>query len=294
MTSGELAIVTACNEEFADMAGDLIQSLGDWRVCSHVIDIGLTTESRARLSALGATVIGAPDWDPPLAIRDRPGLQAMTLRPRLPEIVDAETIIWIDSDCWVQDTSVLTTLHSYSRAHPTLFFASHTKDAEYAMCRNRYEYARYQFGYARIHRCLFGWREALRLWYRPIIASGVLSAGRDAPAWSAWQGAVDRIYAHRLTASSNAGLLQLGEQQALNSVLHRSGAYRLLPAEFNWMCHASDLTRTLSGVKSPTSGRRPMVVHLAVSRENASRYEEARLRYESPRSTGHDARAHVI
>jgi len=286
VTSAELAIVTACNEEFADMAGDLIQSLGDWRGYAYVIDIGLTTESRARLSALGATVIGAPDWDPPLAIRDRPGLQAMTLRPRLPEIVDAETIIWIDSDCWVQDTSVLQTLHSYSRAHPTLFFVMGETDAAYPGNRKRFGWTHNRMFYARIHRHLFGWGKAISLWNGPQINSGVISAGRGAPAWGAWQRAVDDLYAHRLTTSSYPHLLHLGEQQALNSVLDTSGAYRLLPAEFNWLCHRSDLTRTRSGVHSKESGRRPLIVHLAVSREHADRYQKSRLRYEPSRPQG--------
>lgn len=286
--SGSVAIVTASDEAFAGMAGDLIESLGAWQRFSYVIDIGLTSESRVRLSALGATLLDGLRWDVPAAIQDRPYLRAMVLRPRLPDIVDAETIIWIDSDCWVQSPEVIPNLISASREHPSLLLVCDCRDAEYAGSRTFLGWSRNRWIFAKIRRHLFGWRKAINMWTGPLISTGVICGSRDAPAWEAWQRAADRVYRHRLNASSDVQLLHMGEQEALSSVLHRSNAYRLLPTESNWHCNLAGLKRGRSGVQSPVSGRRPSIVHLAASRLHADRYRSDRLFYERPSSNVND------
>ena len=108
-----IAIVTAANDGYFASLQHLIRSLdginklGDFTI--HVLDVGLTAPQRSTLTQAGHVILN-PGWD--VDVSPWKGVpewfKAMTARPFLPNYVkNAEVIVWIDADIWVQDQTML-------------------------------------------------------------------------------------------------------------------------------------------------------------------------------------------
>lgn len=212
----------------------------------------------------------------------KPYFRAMYLRPRLPELVDADLILWIDSDCWVQRQDAIAAYLEGAIHFPELFTITPMVDVDYPRCIDN-NYLTYQEIYRGMHQRLFGDKEANFLHGRAILSSGVFAADRRSPVWQDWWRETHRQYTTNTNVQTDAGLAHMAEEQSLNKVLHRTGRYNCLTAEMNWHCHCSDVVREGSTVRIRRSRRVPAILHLAMFGERGQEYRRKRLLYEPPR-----------
>ena len=114
MPSGsKTAIVISSDANYFDLLMGTVRSLQDRApgvgadIC--ILDVGLTADQVAILKDMAASVVTV-GWDMDFPGRDHtPGyFKAMVSRPYLPaHFPGYETYMWIDSDAWVQDPSVI-------------------------------------------------------------------------------------------------------------------------------------------------------------------------------------------
>ena len=275
-----VTIVSAADDAFAELDFSLHRSLGPWAPAFRLIDIGLSEDARREAERRGIDLLALPDE----FFRDAkllgPYLQAMYLRPRLPQLVDSELILWIDSDCWIQRIEAITQFLDGAIEQPSAFTICTLLDIDYPRCIDGYIH--YQFDYRRVHIQLFGEADADKLYGNAIFSSGIFAADRASPVWDDWWRDVRILYETNENVRTIPGTAHIAEQQALNRILHWRRAYNCLSAEMNWNCHCSDVVREGSVVKIKRSGRIPAVVHLSMFREREAEYREKRLLYEPP------------
>jgi hypothetical protein len=205
----------------------------------------------------------------------------MYLRPSLPQLFDSNLILWIDSDCWVQRLEAVDTYLDGAIRFPGSFTICPILDVDYPRCIQQYLW--YQNMYVPVHEKLFGKEEADFLFGKAIFSSGVFAAHWDSPVWSNWRHEVRQLYEQNEHVRAANNLAHLGEQQALNKVLHRTGAFNCVTADMNWHCHCSEVVRDDARVRVVPSGREPAIVHLCMFPERGEEYRAKRLLYE-PRS----------
>jgi hypothetical protein len=271
------AIVTACDEAFAPLMFGLVESLGRWRRFLYVIDIGLTDGTRREARRRGIKILSLPSDFFRNATLFAPYMRAMYVRPSLPELVDAELILWIDSDCWVQRLDAIEKYFDGADRFPLLFTICTMMDVDYGRCVKNYP--AYHDGYYKINKALFGEEVADLLYGNAIFSSGVFAADRSAPVWKQWRNEVTQLYEENELVKTDYALAHMAEQQALNKVLHRAVGYNCLTSEFNWHCHCSEVVRTGSTVRIMPSGRVPSIVHLADFRSHGEDYRRRHLLY---------------
>ena len=104
---------TACDANYFELCMDLIKSLRHARgeiPRMRVFDVGLHPQQIEVLRKLVEAVI-EPGWDLGQDESYPPWFRAMTSRPFLPKYTsDAEIIVWIDADAWVQSWAPLNDL----------------------------------------------------------------------------------------------------------------------------------------------------------------------------------------
>ena len=105
MNASKILFFTACDANFFALCMDLIASLARARENAprmRVLDVGLTPEQSAALKEKVEAVI-EPDWDMERRPEYPSWARAMLSRPFLPKYAsDAEIIVWMDADTWVQ------------------------------------------------------------------------------------------------------------------------------------------------------------------------------------------------
>jgi hypothetical protein len=106
--SGEVAIVSASNDQYFYLLDGLIASLESAKLPSNfnlcVYDVGLTPQQVQNLASRNVTIV-APPWtlDFPKQSEAPRWFRAMTNRPCLPKHFPGhETYLWIDADSWLQ------------------------------------------------------------------------------------------------------------------------------------------------------------------------------------------------
>lgn len=255
-----VAVVTASNDAYFDSLVLLLQSLrgferyGDIRY--HVLDVGLNDTQTRQLREQGC-VLTQPGWD--VDVSPWKGVpewfKAMTARPFLPQyIADAELLLWLDADIWVQDqdmlydyvrvakTGKLAVCLEMDRSYDNVFLRNASKEIYHD---NLLKY--------------YGEEAANRLIHLPMMNCGAFAMLRDHPLWKLWQdtmrGAVKKHCSNFL------------EQTALNvAVFSGDTPPHFLPARHNWMaCHAVPMLDETSGtfVEPGLPHDRLGLVHLA-------------------------------
>jgi hypothetical protein len=276
----KVAIVSAADDAFAELAFGLHESLGRWRSAFRLIDIGLCEAAKQEAARRGIEIISTPAGffgDTQFVL---PYLRAMYLRPRLPKLVDADLILWMDSDCWVQQQKAIERYFEGAIAFPDAFTICTFLDVDYPRCIDGY--TAYQNAYHTVHEQLFGRIEADALYGNAIFSSGVFCADRNAPVWTEWWAEAQRLYETNEYVRTIKDTGHIAEQQALNRVLHRTRAYNRLTSDMNWHCHCSEVMREDGVVKILPSRRVPAIVHLSTFRVRADEYRSKRLLYEPP------------
>lgn len=252
------AIATAANEKYRSILEGLIRSIRSHPQSAGVpivvLDLGLSDDTKAWLVSQQARSV-APDWDFPF---DRPMpeyFKAMASRPHLPKYIpEADSIIWLDADTWVQDWSAIELLLQGAAA--TGFSITPELDRSYTPMYDGGPYINHQFGWLRD---CFDEETARRLCYYPLINCGVFAAHRDAPHWQAWSST--------LAESFRRVVLFISEQTALNVVLRSSGLpVSFLPSTCNWICYRAQPFCSEDGrlLLDPQVPHAPIgIVHLA-------------------------------
>lgn len=274
----DVALVCAADGGYFGLLSGLVRSIRAdptaRRMALSVLDLGLEPGQIAWLAGQGATV-RAPDWD-----LDFPGrarfprwFRAMTARPFLPRHFPGHAVyLWIDSDAWVQDGSVLT--HYVAAARLGKLAIVPELDRAYF---NHYRRPKL-LGWDQNHKAMafaYGLAAANRLGRYPILNSGVFALAAEAPHWALWAEALERALNRRRLGrlSTDRLMVKIIEQTALNSVVFadwkaptRRAPATFLPAWANWLCgKATPMFDPAGGhLVEPHAPHRPLgVVHLA-------------------------------
>lgn len=279
MRNKDRVIVTACDENYAWLCLDLLKSLGKWAQITHVIDLGLSIESRRMIEARCAGVIDIPDhvWTSASVAVEYAG--AMTIRPQLPQLFAHDYIMWIDADCWVQDRSVVETYFDLAQRYDGKFILVAELDAEYPHCVRAFDDRQEEL--RTWHSQLWDDAVAEELHGKAPLNSGVFAASRLSPVWKAFDELVRLQYNENTALKDTWVLAHIAEQQSLNRVLHETRRFTALTAEFNWVSHFGPLVRRGFFVETPKLRRRPRIVHLTNLRSLEAHYRVNYLLYES-------------
>ena len=240
--SMRVALVTASNDAYFDSLVLLLKSLRGFERFGttdiHVLDVGLNDAQTRALQAEGHAIV-RPGWDvdvsPWKGVPD--WFKAMTARPFLPNYIkNADVIVWIDADIWVQDQHML---YDYVRA---------AQGGEFAVClelERSYDNLFMRNASKEVYHDnltkYYGAETAARLIHFPMMNCGAFAMQPAHPLWALWQttikGAVKKHCSNFL------------EQTALNmSVYSNNIQPHFLPARYNWMtCHALPLLDEASG-----------------------------------------------
>jgi hypothetical protein len=150
-------------------------------------------------------------------------LRSFLARPFLPDYFPGHDVyLWIDSDVWLQDVTVLDTY--IDGALQAGFAIAHETDPGY-------RFQAWLLGWTAKH-FLLGYGAATALWLlsRDHLNAGLFAARSDAPQWALWA----RCYE---AAIRRTGALVPHDQFALNHALHRNrGLAAFLDPGCNWIC----------------------------------------------------------
>ena len=239
MNIDQVVFFTGCNARYFSLCIDLINSIkavnGSLpRMC--VLDLGLETQQISKLKDYVEGVID-PTWE----LGQQPSypswFRGMTSRPFLPKYVsDAEIVVWIDADTWVQRWQPLENLINAARDGALAiveeqFGLGFTVRAQSPTGINVHQYSAASLK-ANLRRCYeqcFGDEIANAYGDLPAFNSGVFALRADSPIWMIWR--------DMLASGLRGGYHMLVEQQAL-SIAIRQGRVpvALQPLEANFVC----------------------------------------------------------
>jgi len=223
--------ITAADEAYAALAGGLLESLEPHRAAleldAGVLDLGLSLQSKERLSARGARVL-VPPWPfrPHARFDGDLKWRARASRPFLRDLFPGyEAYVWLDADTFVQERRGLEWLLRTGSGDSTAVVPA--VDRSYTHHPRQVEWVRQRYAMG------FGAEVAERLMAFPYVNSGVFAFGARAPVWALFarrfQGALDRWDGKFLS-----------DQAVLNATLVLDEvAHARLPALCNWICHLS-------------------------------------------------------
>ena len=247
----EHVIVTGGDAAYFPLIDELCASVRAFRDAQAlglvVIDGGLLAEQKAQLQSRWGARILEVGWDYDIApgrVRGREHLKVLTSRTfldqRLPE---AEVIVWIDGDAWVQDIAAVDLLVQGAQLGSIAVVSQTSRYSDRVMSLKWGA-----FGWAQVRSQLYknarraGLGEALarRVGDRPTFNAGVFALRRDAPHWAAWRG--------RLGECLKRGRVFTSDQLALGIMVHADGLpAELMPERCNymgplWTCDAAQTT----------------------------------------------------
>ena len=223
-------VVTGGDAGYFPLVDELCASIRAFKpadaVALAVIDGGMTGEQLAWLSSQwGARVLDV-GWGfdiPERQRRKRPALKVLTARTFLDQhLPEAEVIVWMDGDTWVQDPAGLELM---IRGGETGRLAVVSQTSRYAAKAMSVRWA--AFGYAQVRSILYkgarrarlGERLARTVGDKPTFNAGVFALRRDAPHWEVWR--------RRQAECLRHGRVFTSDQLALGIMVHADG----LPAE---------------------------------------------------------------
>ncbi len=228
----KVIIVTASDHRFMPFLRDLIASLGNTLAQPEVelacFDLGLDVTDRAWLARQRVT-IAVPRVHLGVRADDHaPALLSFLARPFLPRYFPGfDVYVWIDSDVWLQDPSVLD--RYVAGAMATGMAITHERE-------RAYRFQPWLFGWTAKHFMLgYGALTTAHLLTRRHVNAGFFAIRGDAPHWHEW--------ARRYQAAiGRTGALVPHDQFALNHALHGDGpgatalSAALLDPGCNWIC----------------------------------------------------------
>ncbi len=226
----KVLIVSACDTRFMPLLRSLVASLEpllkDPVYELACFDIGLSGDDKRWLSSY-TNKVRRPGAHFGLSASDyNPAHLSFLARPFLREYFPGyDVYVWIDSDIWVQDITVIA---SYvSGAIRGGMAITHEEERAY-----RFQFQ--LFGWTAKHFLLgYGPVTATYLLLRAHVNAGMFATAADAPQWEAWAKRYER-------AIRRTGALVPHDQFALNHALHawdrRCKSTVLLDPGCNWIC----------------------------------------------------------
>ena len=232
-------VVTGGDDGYFPLVDELCASIRAFRdaaaVRIAVVDGGMSAEQLAQLtSRWGAQVLDV-GWGfdiPERQRRRRPALKVLTARTFLDQhLPDAETIVWMDGDTWVQDPAGLDLMFAGGE---TGRLAVVSQASRYAAKAMSLRWA--GFGYAQVRSILYKGARRARLPERlarevgdkPTFNAGVFALARNAPHWEAWR--------RRQAECLKHGRVFTSDQLALGIIIHADGLpAELMPETCNYM-----------------------------------------------------------
>ena len=230
-TGPRILVVSACDWRFMPLLRGMMASIAPamsrGSVAMACFDIGLHDDDLIWL-AQQRVLIAKPTAHFGLNANDyAPALLSFLARPFLPEYFPGYDIyLWIDSDVWLQDLSVLT--RYIDGAASTGLAITHESDPGY-------RFQPWLLGWTAKHFLLgYGPLSATRLLSQRHLNAGMFAAAADAPHWQAWA----KCYEAAIVRS---GKLVPHDQFALNHALYRRPLADTPTATFldpsnNWIC----------------------------------------------------------
>jgi lipopolysaccharide biosynthesis glycosyltransferase len=223
-------VVTAANEAYFPLLGDLIRSLHQWETSPVTdiacFDVGLAPNSQASIARHVSRIV-EPGWDLPVdgELRAKqPWLRAQTARPFLPRYFPGyDVYLWIDADAWVQERFALdryieSAAEGSLGAVPHVHVAYRTTPATLHWRRSRMQ-------------AYFGQKAAEEGRWDTYLNSGVIALPPNAPHWALWA----KSFCRGLEATNGKGCC---DQTALNYAVWKEHLpVEPLPALCNWLCH---------------------------------------------------------
>jgi len=227
----KVVIFTAADAKFFSMCLGLVLSLlrlAPARPRIRVLDLGLTPAQAETLTPLVEQIL-APQWyarserELPLTFR------GLTARPCLPRYVDdADTIVWLDADTWVQEWSAVARLVADAESGSMTIIEeqpgsgvvinySQPSGATRALEITAESIER---AVRKCYRDCFGAEAEAKYGGMANFNGGVWALRRDSPSWA--------IYGEMIEAGLSRGVHPLVEQQALNIAI-RSGKIPVAP-----------------------------------------------------------------
>lgn len=285
--ASKVAVILATDEAYFGLAKDLVGSLianalpaAPFEIAC--LDIGLSEGSRTWMRSRGVR-LHQPDADrlsTPLRqiVSARPYMMAQLYRPYMPEMApEADVIIHIDCDAWVQNGEFITACVDAVNAAPdNIVLAPSTSHYTASFYNDIEKILQMQYNWT------FGCYEkstADRLAQMSFFSSGVFAARPGAPVWARWAEEINRMVP--LVAVVNPPVLHLAEQTALNGVVRLDHSVTVLDPIFNFHCNAGGVKRDPATGKVVTALVHPhreiSVVHLADWRRRKDEYVEAKV-----------------
>jgi hypothetical protein len=231
---------SGCDAEYFELCMDLIASLRRARgriSRMRIFDLGLLPHQLAELEKHVEAVI-EPDWDLGQSESYPPWFRAMTSRPFLPKYAsDAEIIVWIDSDAWVQSWGPVNELIR-AAGSGKLAIVEEQFGTDGLSVPFKTPAGTFRLGYsvdnakAPMRRCYeqcFGPEMAAAYGELPMFNSGVFALRADSPTWGIWRDVV--------TGGLQGGFHKWVEQQALCIAIRQGRVpVALQAAEANFVC----------------------------------------------------------
>ena len=232
-------VVTGGDANYFPLIEELCASVRGFRDADAmglaVIDGGLEAGQMAHLSSRYGAQILQMGWGfdlPASRIAGRDYLKILTTRTFLDQhLTDADVIVWIDSDAWVQDISAVDLLRKGADKSGLAVVSQTSRYSEVVMTL---EWA--AFGYAKVKAQLYknarraGLSEeiARKVGDTPTFNAGVWALRRDAPHWERWRA--------RQAEVIGRGRIFTSDQLALGLIVHADGYdVELMPETCNYM-----------------------------------------------------------
>lgn len=228
-----------------------------------VIDGGLEAEQKAWLvERYGATILDV-GWKFDVAasrIKGRDHLKVLTARSFLDEILpDADVIVWIDGDAWVQDMAAVDMMVDAALKERLVVVSQTSRYSQVVMTLNWGP-----FGYAKVKGQLYknarraglSEKEARLVGDKPTFNAGVFALARTAPHWSVWR--------KRIAQCLVKGRVFTADQLAMGLMVHADGmAVEHAPEICNymgpWTCTADEATLVERYIPNAPVG----IIHMA-------------------------------
>lgn len=271
----KVVIVTACDSMFFLSALDLVLSIRSTQenaVDIYVLDVGLT---QRQIKTIGVLVNGVipTRWDVTVPDGTAEWRRAMTARPFLPHYVNADVIVWIDSDAWVQHWFAVTDFVE-AAADGALAIVEEQfgeglplpgDSAGGAAAARRVTKAGVFENLSKSLRESFGDSWAQSIGTISPFNSGAFALRSDSPYWGIWR--------EWLRVGVSRSLNHFTEQNALNIAI-RSGqiAVRKLPISHNYVCSNGlpDYCLKETCFVVPSTSARIGIMHLADAKSIAT------------------------
>lgn len=227
-------VVSGADEKYFPILTDLLKSLEGMHPNLAVLDFGLTPAQVSYLENLRITVARFTyphDYKArPQVEHSFPGFGAMLARPYLNEIFPHfETLMWMDADTWVHDTSAVVQIIEQATRHGLA--AVPEIDRSYVKFNSPGKHV-WEAEHKTYKRC-FGPQSAGQMALVPVINSGVWAARTASPLWAAWRALLRQGLGNLDHIDDESRIV---EQAAFNLAIETERLeVRRFPATYNWM-----------------------------------------------------------